>query len=399
EYVLRGAVLSCTHGNKCSRLDMCRDHGIYSQGNAVMTCNDYITDENIFNFGLCGNSEYQPMYSETAPPPAKTGKDKDGELRHICFPILLEKWGYGLGDYRFDNSYGSYVLNPDASSKCLTKMQHGDEQGEEYEKALMTRDNLICLYSGVITIEENPEEELKIGDEEIGAEQFQFTLEQLIACGWKKATEDDLRKLNDAMDRFDVTSQESAYMMLATMLSESTYCTKKLEGAETFTNEQWKQYKEGLKKKGIRVGEYEWWERGAGYIQLTGKIIQQEFLSAMEDEFSGRNTAEYIGNTYPIEASVYFWGIVPKTGEGNLNAYVMKYGASEGIFLITQYFTNSFVSGINSALESIRKGEAYSIDIKSNLLTVNGKSYVLPNGWEDRAEIWENIYEQMQKIE
>lgn len=125
--------------------------------------------------------------------------------------------------------------------------------------------------------------------------------------------------------------------------------------------------------------------------------VQREFLKAMEDNYSDFNTAEHIGNNYPIEASVYFWGVVEKTGEKNLNAYVAKHGASEGIFLITQYFTNSFVEGINPALESIRNGEPYTIDIEKNQLIVNGQSFVLPNGWKDRAEVWEKVYEQMQK--
>lgn len=63
--------MSCTHGNRYIRLDMCQDHGVYSKEIPVMTCNDYKIDENIFSFGLCGNSKYEPVYSETAPPPAK----------------------------------------------------------------------------------------------------------------------------------------------------------------------------------------------------------------------------------------------------------------------------------------------------------------------------------------
>ena len=145
-----GAVLSCTHGNRYIRLDMCQDHGVYSQGIPVMTCNDYKIDENIFSFGLCGNSEYEPVYSETAPPPAETGVDKDGNVRHICCPILLEKWGFGIGGKRFNNEDGLYIYRSPMPSECLTEMQHGDEQGEEYVEALLTKDNLICLHQGAL---------------------------------------------------------------------------------------------------------------------------------------------------------------------------------------------------------------------------------------------------------
>lgn len=305
-------------------------------------------------------------------------------------------------------SFDSGEFSEDTIEQIAKNQIQNMVEDVEYSQALMKCDNLLCLYGGVISIEENPEpeeeivEELEKENEAIESGQFQFTLEQLIVSGWEGATEDDLRKLNEAMVQFGVTTKESAYMMLATMFAESTYCTLKLEGEPEyteFTDETWKEYKEDMRMKGNRVGDYEWWERGAGYIQLTGQKVQREFLKAMEDNYSGFNTAEHIGNNYPIEASVYFWGVVEKTGEKNLNAYVAKHGASEGIFLITQYFTNSFVNGINSALESIRNGESYTIDIKAKRLIVNGQSFVLPNGWTDRATVWEKVYAQMQKSE
>ena len=345
-------------------------------------------------------------------------------MRKKCIPILLREWGYGNIDDRhtllIQNDKGTKTYQSDPASERKETSSYRDQLEElneekdeeeiqelisEYDQALLTCDNLLCLYGGVITIEENPETEEEIiekieeENEEIELGQFQFTLEQLIASGWKGATEDDLRKLNEAMVTFKVTTRESAYMMLATMLCESANCTQKLEGAETFTDEEWETYKKNLREKGIRVGDYEWWERGAGYIQLTGQKVQQEFLNAIGKNCSDRNTAEYIGNNYPIEASVYYWGVVAKTGEGNLNAYVEKHGASEGIFLITQYFTNSFVKGINPALESIRNGGEYSIDVEKKQLIVGGQSFVLPNGWQTRAEIWEKVYDQMQQTE
>ena len=48
-------------------------------------------------------------------------------------------------------------------------------------------------------------------------------------------------------------------------------------------------------------------------------------------------------------------------------------------------------------MESIRNGGAYSIDIEKKQLVVNGKSFALPNDWDKRADIWESVYEQIQK--
>ena len=424
EYVTRGAKLSCTHGNRYIYLDAARDHGVYDGKNPVLTCKDCKKEENIKDFGACGNGKFEPLYSEEAPHPAQTALNRNGQERYVCLPVLLGEWGYGdinsrsllIGEVLIDKAYKVYKkesfdsgeFSEDTIEQIAKNQIQNMVEDVEYSQALMKCDNLLCLYGGVISIEENPEpeeeivEELEKENEAIESGQFQFTLEQLIVRGWEGATEDDLRKLNEAMVQFGVTTKESAYMMLATMFAESTYCTLKLEGEPEyteFTDETWKEYKEDMRMKGNRVGDYEWWERGAGYIQLTGQKVQREFLKAMEDNYSGFNTAEHIGNNYPIEASVYFWGVVEKTGEKNLNAYVAKHGASEGIFLITQYFTNSFVNGINSALESIRNGESYTIDIKAKRLIVNGQSFVLPNGWTDRATVWEKVYAQMQKSE
>lgn len=421
EYVTRGAKLSCTHGNRYIYLDAARDHGVYDGKNPVLTCKDCKKEENIKDFGACGNGKFEPLYSEEAPHPAQTALNRNGQERYVCLPVLLGEWGYGdinsrsllIGEVLIDKAYKVYKkesfdsgeFSEDTIEQIAKNQIQNMVEDVEYSQALMKCDNLLCLYGGVITIEENPETEEEIiekieeENEEIELGQFQFTLEQLIASGWKGATEDDLRKLNEAMVTFKVTTRESAYMMLATMLCESANCTQKLEGAETFTDEEWETYKKNLREKGIRVGDYEWWERGAGYIQLTGQKVQQEFLNAIGKNCSDRNTAEYIGNNYPIEASVYYWGVVAKTGEGNLNAYVEKHGASEGIFLITQYFTNSFVKGINPALESIRNGGEYSIDVEKKQLIVGGQSFVLPNGWQTRAEIWEKVYDQMQQTE
>ena len=160
-------------------------------------------------------------------------------------------------------------------------------------------------------------------------------------------------------------------------------------------------YKENLRKNGIIVGDYGWRERGAGYIQLTGEGIQRAFLIKMGASYNGDIPAEYIAENYPIEAAVYYWTEVNKTGAGNLNAYVEQYAKDDnmdGIFLITQYFVNGYVDGIDEALSKIRKGEKFKINSNTHKLEVNGKSYQLPNGWYDRELNWGKAYNELQKI-
>lgn len=155
EYAERGAVLWCTHGSKPTKLDECTGHGVSVNGNEVMTCNSNTVDENIFSFGACGNGLYEPLYSEEAPYPAELAKDG---IHYRCVPILLREWGYGGINERSDKP-GVYIAEPRIDAPQLEGyLQHDDE----YVEALLTEYNLLCLYGGVITIEENPEQEENI---------------------------------------------------------------------------------------------------------------------------------------------------------------------------------------------------------------------------------------------
>lgn len=171
EYALRGAKLSCTHGNKYIQLDMARDHGIYDGEDALMVCGDCILHENIYDFGACGNGKFEPVYSKDAPPPGRKTLNKNGQERHVCLPVLLGEWGCGSIDSRSllisvgpegegkvyadissdDNEFSEETIQQIAQVEAQNRL---DDKG--YSRALMTCDNLLCLYGGVITIEENP---------------------------------------------------------------------------------------------------------------------------------------------------------------------------------------------------------------------------------------------------
>lgn len=253
----------------------------------------------------------------------------------------------------------------------------------------MTKDRVMPVTSGQTVVVPAKEE------------RFQFTKEQLIACGWENVTDGELEKLNKALIDFKVVSAESAFMMFATMLSESG-CENALEGQpriNEFDDLSWEKYKAELRANGNVVGDYGWKERGAGYIQLTGETVQRAFLERMEDPYNGDRPAEYIGMKYPIEAAVYYWSEVDKTSKGNLNAYIEEYGATEGTFLITQYFTNGYKEGIDESLRNIRDGKSFQTNIETGKLIVDGKIFDLPNGWKEREEIWEKVNEELQKYE
>jgi len=76
-----------------------------------------------------------------------------------------------------------------------------------------------------------------------------------------------------------------------------------------------------------------------------------------------------------------------------LNGYVKKNGDSLGVFLITQYYVNSFPLGADNDLSSIRKGGPYTINKdkegKSVSLSVNGNTYSLPSRWDERKATYD----------
>lgn len=175
EYVTRGAKLSCTHGNRYIYLDAARDHGVYDGKNPVLTCKDCKKEENIKDFGACGNGKFEPLYSEEAPHPAQTALNRNGQERYVCLPVLLGEWGYGdinsrsllIGEVLIDKAYKVYKkesfdsgeFSEDTIEQIAKNQIQNMVEDVEYSQALMKCDNLLCLYGGVISIEENPEPE------------------------------------------------------------------------------------------------------------------------------------------------------------------------------------------------------------------------------------------------
>ena len=187
EYVTRGAKLSCTHGNRYIYLDAARDHGVYDGKNPVLTCKDCKKEENIKDFGACGNGKFEPLYSEEAPHPAQTALNRNGQERYVCLPVLLGEWGYGdinsrsllIGEVLIDKAYMVYKkesfdsgeFSEDTIEQIAKNQIQNMVEDVEYSQALMKCDNLLCLYGGVISIEENPEpEEETIIEEELDVE-------------------------------------------------------------------------------------------------------------------------------------------------------------------------------------------------------------------------------------
>lgn len=269
--------------------------------------------------------------------------------------------------------------------ETVTVKDSEDEIKEKTVECITMTSVLFCKHGGLIT-------PVNSGQVIKTEQKLMFTQNELVFCGWTNITEDEVMDFNNALEYFGVEERESACILLATMLSESN-CEIILEGQrqgedKQLKEEDWEDYKKNLKQKGMDIS-YNWDERGAGYIQITWRETHLKFLNAINDSFNGKNTATYIAENYPIEASVWYWTSFEKTGEGNLNAYVEKNGANDEVFLITQYFVNGFRSGIDEYLVKIKEGVTY--EISNNKLKIEGKEFTLPVGWERRQDYWEKV--------
>lgn len=88
-----------------------------------------------------------------------------------------------------------------------------------------------------------------------------------------------------------------------------------------------------------------------------------------------------------------------------MNNYVEKNGSGENVFLITQYFINSYLKKeqypyFDSDLGFIRAGGEYVCNFDTEELEVRGRSYRLPNNYDDRKSKYdEAIKIFMQEVE
>lgn len=219
-------------------------------------------------------------------------------------------------------------------------------------------------------------------------EPIKIAAEDLSQFGWNKATREEADKLNSAFERYGIFSRESIIQFLATAAQESNYGSWLLEiGSEDYFESKI---------------DYDKNDRGAGYIQITGRTAHLAFLKSMDDDFTGEDTASYIAENYPLEASVWYW-LNKDPFSGGLNEFIdtstAKGGNPELIFLKTSYYVNGVRGGnFNDDINDAIYGRA-SYRITDDKLIINNNKYTLPNGWEERedtyeeaSDIWRNTY-------
>lgn len=118
-YVVAGAILSCSFGDKFNRLKMPFSHGVYIKGKPQMNIMDYVPNVNIMPFGKCSSLSNPSVASATAA--------NNGVLTpQPCTPMTTMPWIDGKTD----------VL-------------------VEGQPALLNKCTNCCLYAGIIKIEDD----------------------------------------------------------------------------------------------------------------------------------------------------------------------------------------------------------------------------------------------------
>jgi predicted chitinase len=210
------------------------------------------------------------------------------------------------------------------------------------------------------------------------------TMEMMREFGWQEnlLTSDYMLKLNNCLEFFGITNKISMKLFLATCGHESG------KGKETLEN---------LRNDSTTEDTYKPYERGAGYIQITWRDANHlPFLASVDDDYKEMNTAEYISENYPWEASAWYWATAPAnfkaslkpTSNITLNDFIIMYGDSLFVYLLVQYAVNGWPeqSPTGAAAKSVLDGAEWYIENGRLFISGDSNSYTLPTNWEDREK-------------
>jgi hypothetical protein len=209
--------------------------------------------------------------------------------------------------------------------------------------------------------------------------------------GWS-VDANELTLINNVLRDYEITDMRSIRLFFATCAHESKFGADVLEtGSDAY----------------FAANGYCRNTRGAGYMQLTHKGNHEKFLQYIKSTFNGENTAQHIAENYPWKSAVWYWattGIV-STGVGSLNNYVITYGESLNVYLVTQFFVNGWPRYAddrrdsdgnrlripNATAAAIRAGDISWI-IENGVLKVGNNAnernnannqFVAPAGWDN----------------
>jgi hypothetical protein len=201
-----------------------------------------------------------------------------------------------------------------------------------------------------------------------------ITFQMMKDFGWNgfygqmtEQTKHELITINKMLYWYSITNMKSIRLFMATCGAESA--------KGVYTLEIYASPKDYTKE-----------ERGAGYIQVTWKNKQLEFLATIGNNYTGNNTAEEVAK-YPWDASGWYWGVDKNdvAGKYTPNTYSTTFGDGVGVYLILQYYVRGWPtkSIANSTLQKIRDG-MIAWEVKDGKLYANGDEMLSPGDWTRR---------------
>jgi predicted chitinase len=125
------------------------------------------------------------------------------------------------------------------------------------------------------------------------------TLDEMKRLGWNSMTNDILQDLNSCLKTFEINTQNRLIHFLSQASHESG-CgryTKEIGSGEKYENRT----DLGNTKPGDG-SKY----KGAGYLQLSGRINYQNFSNYMKDK-KIMDGVDYVASKYPWTSSGYWW--------------------------------------------------------------------------------------------
>jgi hypothetical protein len=197
------------------------------------------------------------------------------------------------------------------------------------------------------------------------------TSQMLKDFGWVSVSKSELEHINKVLYDYGITNMASIRLFFVICAHESNFGKDPLEkGTDSyFVN---KSYGKN--------------ERGAGAIHLTNKDAHKKFLNSIGDGFSGNDTASYIANNYMWESAAWFWTSTDakavSSSKISLNDYVVKYGDSKGVYLITQYYFVGMPGDLAQDVAVRIRDDTISWNISGGRLYAGGNNICTgPAGW------------------
>lgn len=212
-------------------------------------------------------------------------------------------------------------------------------------------------------------------------------------------TDAEIADFNKYMKQYGITDPKSIAAFMATIAKESGKGSIRAGDDDNLLRENGSDSyfaSQGYNRK----------TRGAGYMQLTGKDVDQaKFLESVGINPSTiDDPATYIAKKYPIESACWYWGKYDKANGKTLNQYIVDYKDFNNAYLVSQYFTNGWPKDPQTGatvsddyMRQVRLGNAEEIDGKlkiNNPDTEKNTTVALPTGWADRK----TYYDEARKI-